>query len=78
MAIRSAELVVRGLLRSGLGVRVLADEAVDLPLAPGVELVAEATPEALEGCELLIVLGGDGTLLRGAEFARGSGCRCWG
>ncbi|MEU7064821.1 NAD kinase [Streptomyces sp. NPDC046161] len=72
-AIRSAELVVQGLLKSGLGVRVLADEAVDLPLAPGVELVAEATPEALEGCELLIVLGGDGTLLRGAEFARGSG-----
>lgn len=30
-------------------------------------------PAALEGCELLIVLGGDGTLLRGAEFARGSG-----
>ncbi|MFD8416764.1 NAD kinase [Streptomyces sp. NPDC059650] len=72
-AIRSAELVVQGLLRCGLGVRVVKNEARDLPLPPEVELVPEGTPEALEGCELLIVLGGDGTLLRGAEFARGSG-----
>ena len=37
------------------------------------EQVAEAGPGAVEGCELIIVLGGDGTLLRGAEFARASG-----
>ncbi|NBM19329.1 NAD kinase [Streptomyces sp. GC420] len=73
-AIRSAELVVKGLLRCGLAVRVLAAEAADLPLPEeGVELVAEATPDALTGCELLIVLGGDGTLLRGAELGRASG-----
>ncbi|MEV8536811.1 NAD kinase [Streptomyces sp. NPDC051211] len=72
-AIRSAELVVQGLLRCGLGVRVLAHEAADLPLPPEVELVTETTEGVLDGCELLIVLGGDGTLLRGAEFARGSG-----
>ncbi|GGQ22393.1 NAD kinase [Streptomyces roseolilacinus] len=72
-AVRSAELVVLGLLRSGLGVRVLAAEAADLPLPPSVETVPEATPDVLDGCELLIVLGGDGTLLRGAEFARASG-----
>lgn len=74
-AIRSAELVVQGLLRSGLGVRVLETEAQDLPLPDSVELVkeSEATPACLDGCELLIVLGGDGTLLRGAEFARASG-----
>lgn len=72
-AVRSAELVVLGLLRSGIGVRVLASEAADLPLPPAVETVAEATPGVLDGCELLIVLGGDGTLLRGAEFARASG-----
>ncbi|MEU6385472.1 NAD kinase [Streptomyces bauhiniae] len=74
-AIRSAELVVKGLLRSGIGVRVLEEEACDLPLpgGGGVELVKEATPQSLDGCELLIVLGGDGTLLRGAEFARASG-----
>jgi NAD+ kinase len=72
-AIRSAELVVKGLLRSGIGVRVLEHEARDLPLSNEVELVKEATPQCLDGCELLIVLGGDGTLLRGAEFARASG-----
>ncbi|KOG86539.1 NAD kinase [Streptomyces varsoviensis] len=74
-AIRSAELVVQGLLRCGIGVRALAGEAADLPLPPEVELV-EAGPQApdvLAGCELLVVLGGDGTLLRGAEFARVSG-----
>jgi NAD+ kinase len=72
-AIRSAERVVQGLLRCGIGVRLLADEAVDLPLPEAVEQVAEIGPEAVEGCELIIVLGGDGTLLRGAEFARASG-----
>ncbi|MCH0542934.1 NAD kinase [Streptomyces sp. MUM 203J] len=72
-AVRSAELVVLGLLRCGIGVRVLASEAADLPLPAAVETVPEATPGVLDGCELLIVLGGDGTLLRGAEFARASG-----
>lgn len=39
-----------------------------------VEVVgAGAGPSLLEGCELLMVLGGDGSLLRGAEFARASG-----
>ncbi|MGK5547997.1 NAD kinase [Streptomyces sp. URMC 127] len=74
-AIRSAELVVQGLLRCGIGVRALADEAADLPLPAAVELVeaGPGRPDVLEGCELLVVLGGDGTLLRGAEFARRSG-----
>jgi NAD+ kinase len=74
-AIRSAERVVRGLTRCGIGVRVLADEAADMSL-PGdltVETVQEVGPASVEGCELIIVLGGDGTLLRGAEFARASG-----
>ncbi|WP_428986201.1 NAD kinase [Streptomyces pyxinae] len=74
-AVRSAERVVLGLLHHSIGVRVLAAEAADLPLpaSVAVETVAEATPDVLDGCELLIVLGGDGTLLRGAEFARASG-----
>lgn len=71
-AVRSAELVVQGLLGHGIGVRVLADEAPDLPLPAEVERV-DAKPGAADGCELLVVLGGDGTLLRGAEFARASG-----
>lgn len=71
-AVRSAELVVQGLLRSGIGVRVLAEEAADLPLPASVVRV-ESEQCAAEGCELLVVLGGDGTLLRGADFARTSG-----
>ncbi|WP_432108275.1 NAD kinase [Streptomyces sp. AA1529] len=71
-AVRSAELVVQGLLRCGIGVRVLAEEAADLPLPERVQTVS-ARQDAAEGCELLVVLGGDGTLLRGAEFARASG-----
>ncbi|KOX38420.1 MULTISPECIES: NAD kinase [unclassified Streptomyces] len=72
-AVRSAELVVLGLLRAGLGVRVLEAEAADLPLPSSVEKVPEACSEAIDDCELLVVLGGDGTLLRGAEFSRASG-----
>ncbi|MET9935063.1 hypothetical protein ABZ054_30320, partial [Streptomyces sp. NPDC006324] len=60
-AVRSAELVVQGLLRAGLGVRVLEAEAVDLPLPSSVEKVPEACSEAIDDCELLVVLGGDGT-----------------
>ncbi|MET9878007.1 NAD kinase [Actinacidiphila glaucinigra] len=74
-AIRSAERVVQGLQRCGIGVRVLAEEAEDLTL-PGngaVQRVQEIGPETVADCELIIVLGGDGTLLRGAEFARASG-----
>ncbi|WP_078969862.1 NAD kinase [Streptomyces natalensis] len=71
-AVRSAELVVQGLLRNGIGVRVLAEEAADLPLPAAVQRV-ESEQCAAEGCELLVVLGGDGTLLRGADFARTSG-----
>ncbi|MCQ4041686.1 NAD kinase [Streptantibioticus rubrisoli] len=71
-AVRSAERVVQGLLRCGIGVRILAEEAVDLPLPPSVDVV-ESRPDVVDGCELLVVLGGDGTLLRGAEFARASG-----
>ncbi|MCK1799045.1 NAD kinase [Streptomyces sp. XM4193] len=74
-ALRSAELLAGSLLREGVAVRVPADEAALLPLPdqrPGVQVV-EPGGEQLEECELLIVLGGDGTLLRGAEFARASG-----
>ena len=51
-AIRSAELVVQGLLRSGIGVRVLAAEAADLPLPPAVERV-DAGRDVLNGLSLI-------------------------
>ena len=63
-ALHKARLVAEQLTAAGVIVRVLADEADDLAL-PKVEEVTTA-----DGAELVIVLGGDGTLLRGAELAR--------
>ena len=59
-------------LRSaGIEVLVLGDEAGDMVL-PDVEVVA-AEPASVVGSELVLVLGGDGSLLRAAELARPSG-----
>ncbi len=59
--------------RHGLAVRLLKDEAADLDLdLAGVETV-EPLPDAAEGCELVVVIGGDGTILRAAELTRETG-----
>jgi NAD+ kinase len=68
---RSSQLVASRLHDAGITVRCLEDEGKQLGL-PDVELVSGG-PEASSDCELVIVLGGDGTLLRGAELARPSG-----
>lgn len=68
---RSAQLVASRLDDAGIIVRCLEDEGKQLGL-PNVELVP-AGPEASGDCELVIVLGGDGTLLRGAELAHPTG-----
>ncbi len=59
------------LIKAGLTVRTLAGEADDLH-ATGTTPVQFGS-DAADGCELVIVLGGDGTILRGAELARPSG-----
>ncbi len=64
----SARLVVEMLAAAGVNVRILASEAADLRCA-GADVVP-ATPGAAEDAEMVIVLGGDGTLLRAAEMAR--------
>ncbi|MGW2253727.1 NAD kinase [Kitasatospora sp. NPDC001660] len=71
-ALRSVEGLVHGLLKEGVRIRLLAAEAVGLDLPDGVEKVAGG-PGAADGCELILVAGGDGTLLRGAELAREHG-----
>ncbi|WP_055586874.1 NAD kinase [Peterkaempfera griseoplana] len=71
-ALRSVEHLVNGLLKADIGIRVLAAEAEDMDLPAGVEVVA-AAPGAVAGCELILVAGGDGTLLRGAELSRQTG-----
>jgi NAD+ kinase len=67
----SARLVAEMLIAAGVNVRVLASEAADLRCA-GADVVP-ATPEAAQGAEMVIVLGGDGTLLRATEMARPAG-----
>src|SRR6266516_4410818 len=62
-----ARTVIADLLDAGFAVRVIAEEAADLH-RPGVLLVSG--PDAADGVEIVIALGGDGTLLRAAELAR--------
>jgi NAD+ kinase len=70
-AVRSARLVVDRLTEAGVNVRVLAPEAAALDCV-GADVVP-AAPDAAADAEMVIVLGGDGTLLRAAEMARPAG-----
>jgi NAD+ kinase len=63
---------------AGIALRVLADEAYSTGIdwsgsvtdrGYGKVAVVDAGPHAAEGCELVLVLGGDGTVLRAAELA---------
>jgi NAD+ kinase len=68
---RSARQVIERLTAAGVAVRVTAEEVPALECVGAT--VVPAGPEAAEGAELVIVLGGDGTLLRAAELARPAG-----
>ncbi|WP_046468480.1 NAD kinase [Allosalinactinospora lopnorensis] len=74
-AMRSAQLVHQSLTNAGLTVRMLGQEVDELKSA-GYELdpveIARGVDPA-EGVELVMVLGGDGTLLRAAEMSRPAG-----
>ena len=70
-AVRSAQLVLSRLEEAGIAARVLDNEAEDLRCA-GVD-VMPVSGAAAEGAEVVIVLGGDGTLLRAADLARTCG-----
>src|SRR6516225_4163142 len=69
-ALRSARLVIDRLTAAGIEVRITDAEAPELS-CPGVTVVPTG-PGAAKDAELVIVLGGDGTLLRAAEIARPS------
>jgi NAD+ kinase len=64
-AVAVARTIADELLAAGIEVRAHVDVDVDLP---GVDIVA--MEGAAQGCELVVVVGGDGTMLRGAELAR--------
>jgi NAD+ kinase len=63
-ALHKARLVAERLRAAGIAVQVLKSEAQELDLPDAEE------SDDLTHAELIIVLGGDGTLLRGAELAR--------
>ena len=67
-ALRSARFVADRLTAAGIAVRTLAGEFS----SPGAHEVP-ASDMAAEGAELVIVLGGDGSLLRAAELSRPAG-----
>ncbi len=57
-----------------IAVRMIAEEAADLDLVegPGLELVG-ANDQAGRDCELVVVVGGDGSILRAIELAHADG-----
>jgi len=70
-AVDSARMVIQRLVNAGLTVRVLSAEADEIACA-GTDVVP-AGPAAVDAVEMMIVLGGDGSLLRAAELARPAG-----
>jgi NAD+ kinase len=66
-AIVAAEQVAVLLREAGLQPVMLADE---MEQVPGAEAVASTLEDAVDGAELAVVVGGDGTILRAAELVR--------
>ena len=65
-----ARACVESLTTRGIAVRLLADERADLglELADGMVETTAAGELPGEGCELVLVIGGDGSILRAAEL----------
>ncbi len=72
-AVDVARRVVAQLAAAGVEVVLPAEEAREFA-GIDIGLVGTAVPgDPTQGCELVVVLGGDGTILRGAERSRGTG-----
>lgn len=63
----------KALVQHGLSVRVLREEADELGLGPDTVQTVACDDRTTEGCELAVVIGGDGTILRAAELTRDAG-----
>jgi NAD+ kinase len=70
-AVTAARDLASRLVEAGVGVRVLSEESAAVDCAPATTLAGSTA--AADGAELVLAVGGDGTLLRAAEFARPSG-----
>lgn len=71
-ALVAARATATALLERGMGVAATRDEWEVLAVRGVAPVDMDATGSAAAGCELVVVLGGDGTVLRGAERARGT------
>ncbi len=71
--VRVARLVLQRLSAAGVAVRVLEPEAVEADLGAVAAEVVPVSPQAARDTEMVLVIGGDGTLLRAAELARPAG-----
>jgi NAD+ kinase len=72
-AVTAARATAEALLQQGMGVAATSDECEVLSVSGVVPVDSLPDGSAASGCELVVVLGGDGTVLRGAERARGMG-----
>jgi NAD+ kinase len=70
-ALKVARLAADRLAEDGIAVRVLASESAELAIDSAAVVPVSATAAA--GTEIVLVVGGDGTLLRAAELARPAG-----
>jgi NAD+ kinase len=70
-AVETARQVIHMLVTAGMHVRVLESEA-EAVSCPGADVVPVGHAAA-DDAEMILVLGGDGTILRAAEMARPSG-----
>lgn len=71
-----ARAFVKSLAAHGIVVRMVEAEAADLGLSPATEPRLETVPDdgsAAMHCELAVVIGGDGTILRAAEITHRTG-----
>jgi NAD+ kinase len=68
-----ARAFVKALASNDIRVRALPEEAADLALEPDLLEIAHDETLAAADCELALVLGGDGTILRAAEITHESG-----
>jgi NAD+ kinase len=73
---RTGRAVADQLLAAGIALRVLEAEAADLGYPPADVVGADNNIDA--DTEMVVVIGGDGTLLRAAELARGAGVPLFG
>ena len=72
-AVGVAREITASLMSAGIQVRAHTDVPVDLPGAEVVGPGSVAAETVADGCELVIVVGGDGTMLRTVHLLEGAG-----